>query len=65
MSHQINLKASTLHFGCGSVITALMRENLGPLYVQVVPTVKEGSASVLGVMGDHIATDPCALRIAG
>lgn len=65
MSHQINLKASTLPFGCGSVTRALMRKKQGPQYVQVVPIVKEGSVSVHRVMVAHTATDPCVLRIVG
>lgn len=65
MSHQITLKASTPHFGSGSVTTALMRENRGLLYVRVVPSVEEGSVSVHGVMVDRTATDPFALKIVG
>lgn len=33
------------------------------LYVQVEPSVRVGSASVLRDMGDHTVTDPCASRI--
>lgn len=54
-----------LHFGCASVTTALMREKLGPQYVQLVPIVKEGSVSVHRVTVAHTATDLCALRIVG
>lgn len=65
MSRQINLKASTPHFGCGSVTTALMRESRGLPYVRVVPSVEGASVSVHGVMADHTATDPFAPRTAG
>lgn len=65
MSRQISLKASTLHFGCGSVTTALMREKQGPQCAQVGPVVKEGSVSVRRVTVAHTVTDPCALRIVG
>lgn len=54
-----------LHFGCGSVTTALMRKKEGPQYVQVVPFVKEASVSVHRVMVVHTVTDLCALRIVG
>lgn len=54
-----------LHFGCGSVTTALMRATQGPPYVQAVPSAKGGSASVHRVTVDHTVTDPCVLRIVG
>lgn len=49
--------------GCGGVTRALMREKRAHLCVQVEPSAKEGSVSVLRDMGDPTATDPSALRI--
>lgn len=40
-----------------------MRTKRGPLCVQVEPSVRVGSASVLKDMGGRTVTDPCAPRI--